>query len=183
VVVLPGGWVRRQLCELLSALFQAAAHLPPTVSRLLLRLYLLHFTGGSCNTHLLQQALFRVLLGACSSFFLQCRVLPTCYSCIPCLFRVHMGNCPSPYSPAERPTCQPLLQAFPTPSSLGGATKCTFSSRFVYLQFVWGTALSLSPELKVPRPLCYVSFQFLVYYSVLFFFCGVRVSLSGGYAD
>jgi hypothetical protein len=36
VVVSPGGWVRRQLYELLSALFQAAAPLPPTVSQLLL---------------------------------------------------------------------------------------------------------------------------------------------------
>jgi hypothetical protein len=37
VIVSPGGWVKRQLCEPLSALFQAIAHLPPTVSRLLLQ--------------------------------------------------------------------------------------------------------------------------------------------------
>jgi hypothetical protein len=37
VVVSPGGWVWRQLCEPLSALFEAVAHLPLTVSRLLLQ--------------------------------------------------------------------------------------------------------------------------------------------------
>jgi hypothetical protein len=37
VVILPGGWVRRQLCEPLSALFQAVVYLPHTVSRLLLQ--------------------------------------------------------------------------------------------------------------------------------------------------
>jgi hypothetical protein len=34
---LPGGWIRRQLCEPLSALFQAAVHLLPTISHLLLQ--------------------------------------------------------------------------------------------------------------------------------------------------
>jgi hypothetical protein len=37
VVVWSGGRVRRQLCEPLSSLFQAAAHLPPTASLLLLQ--------------------------------------------------------------------------------------------------------------------------------------------------
>jgi hypothetical protein len=37
VIVLPGGWVKRQLCEPLSALLLAAAHLPPTASQLLLQ--------------------------------------------------------------------------------------------------------------------------------------------------
>jgi hypothetical protein len=36
IIVLPGGWVRRQLCELLSALFQRAVHHLPTVRQLLL---------------------------------------------------------------------------------------------------------------------------------------------------
>jgi hypothetical protein len=40
----------------------------------------------------------------------------------------------------EYAACQPLLVAFPSPSPLGGATKPTFFSRLVYLQFAWGTA-------------------------------------------
>jgi hypothetical protein len=39
VIVLPDGWVRRQLCEPLSVLFQAVAHLPPTLSQLLLQAF------------------------------------------------------------------------------------------------------------------------------------------------
>jgi hypothetical protein len=37
VVLSPGGWVRKHLCEQLSGLLQAAFHLPPTASQLLLQ--------------------------------------------------------------------------------------------------------------------------------------------------
>jgi hypothetical protein len=62
----------------------------------------------------------------------------------------------------------------------GGAAIPAFSHWLVYLQFEWGVPLCHSPELRVPHPLCYVSFSF---FSCLFiiqfvFSLWVGVSLS-----
>jgi hypothetical protein len=55
---------------------------------------------------------------------------------------------------------QPLLQTFPTLSSLVGVAKPAISGRLVYLLFTWMPAPP-SLELKAPRLLCYVSFSIL----------------------
>jgi hypothetical protein len=81
---LSGGWVRRQLCELLADLFPAAAHLLPTVSCLLLKAL---FTKGSREEQLLASPPFSSG-EAC---------LPD-YCCRLCLLNVPMETapCPSP---------------------------------------------------------------------------------------
>jgi hypothetical protein len=61
--------------------------------------------------------LFRVLLEACPFCFLQYTALPACCNCSPFLFRVHVGECAS-HSPVERATHYPLLDTFPSPSTL-----------------------------------------------------------------
>jgi hypothetical protein len=119
------------------------------------RLYFLQFTGGSCHTHLVQQALF--ILSSLGCLPLQCRVLPAWYSWSPCLFRVLAGNCPSPtlrqgvlhisycYEP-----CPPQAHwwELPNPLSLAGLFICSSSGCL---------PLPISLELKAPRPLCYMS--------------------------
>jgi hypothetical protein len=89
-----------------------------------------------------------------------------------------------PPTPVELSTWQQLLQAFPFLRLLGGVATPAFSSQLVYLQLEWGVP---SPSLKVPHPLCYVSFffQLLIYYSVFFslFSLGGGQSVQGGYAD
>jgi hypothetical protein len=67
------------------------------------------------------------------------------------------GSAPFPH-PVELSTGQPLLQTFLLQGYWAGAATGAFSLRLVYLQFVWGRAPSLSPELRVHCPLCYVSF-------------------------
>jgi hypothetical protein len=55
---------------------------------------------------------------------------------------------------------------------------------FVYLKFLWRTAPCVSPLsgmlIATPPQMC-VPFQFLVYYLVVFLFCGVGFSLSRGF--
>jgi hypothetical protein len=77
-VVSPGGWVRRQLCEPLSALFQAGAHLLPNVSHLLLQAL---FTDSSHGKHLIA-----------FSSLLWWRGLPASYYCRLCLLKVHLES-------------------------------------------------------------------------------------------
>jgi hypothetical protein len=70
-------------------------------------------------THLAPQALFfRVLLAACPFVFssMQCYPLLQLQSFL-LLFRVHKGKCPSLSGAAW--SALPLLQAFPSPSTLG----------------------------------------------------------------
>jgi hypothetical protein len=86
------------------------------------------------------------------------------------------GTSLPPLSGAAR---QPLSDTLPTPSSLAGVSKPTFSGKLVYLQFMWMPAPPFM-ELKVPCSLCHVSFPILcLLFS--FLFCGVaEVSLSRG---
>jgi hypothetical protein len=71
----------------------------------------------------------------------------------------------------------------------GGAATPTFSCWLVYLQFEWGVLLPHSPELRVPCPLCYVSFFFpaaCLLFSLGFFFSffpGWESAFPGGYTD
>jgi hypothetical protein len=70
---------------------------------------------------------------------------------------------PIPHSPAKRAALQPLLEALPSPSSLGGAAKPSFSSRLVYLQFAWGCAPPpFSSVQGIPPSLLHVFFQLLI---------------------
>jgi hypothetical protein len=86
-----GVW--RQLCECLS---EATAHLPPTVSQLMLQALFIADLSNELYTHLAPQALFSVLLDTCSFCFLQYTALPACCNSSPFLFRVRVVRCPSP---------------------------------------------------------------------------------------
>jgi hypothetical protein len=93
---------------------------------------------------------------------------------------------PLPHSPLECATLGQLLQAFPSPSTLGEVVphQSSLTGLFIYSSMreypsptLWSLPLSL---LRV------FFFQLLVYYSVcffLFFFPWVGVILSGGYVD
>jgi hypothetical protein len=104
-VVSPGVWVRRQLCEPLSALFQAVAHLLPTVSHLLLQALL---TDSSHGKHLL----------AFSSFLWWRGRL--------CLLKVHeesssliLPPSPVPQNTSPHPLCVPFSSLFMIPLFFG----------------------------------------------------------------
>jgi hypothetical protein len=82
------------------------------------------------------------------------------------------GECPSPFSGGAFHT-QPLLHAVPIPRLLGGGLPLLSSLAGLFIcSSHEGVPLPHSPELRAPRPLCYVSFffQLLAYYSVCFFF-------------
>jgi hypothetical protein len=93
-----------------------------------------------------------------------------------CLFRVHVGKCPH----------QPLLQAFPTPSSLGKAAKPAFAREFVYLQLVWGSDAPPLSRAQRAQPSATCAFQLLIiqlfFHFVLCFFAGWGSVCPGGYA-
>jgi hypothetical protein len=86
-----------------------------------------------------------------------------------------MGSAPFPFSSGTLLTL-PLLQAFPLQVCWAGATTPSFSGQLIYLQFHEGLPFPPSSVLRVPCPLCYVSFV-VVYYSVWFF---SLFSLGGG---
>jgi hypothetical protein len=94
------------------------------------------------------------------------------------------GGAPPPLSGVA---CHTLVAfgSFPLSKHTGeGSATPAFSRRLVYLQFHEGVPLFHSLELRVPYPLCYMSFffQLFVYYSACFFlfFPWVGVSLSRG---
>jgi hypothetical protein len=101
---------------------------------------------------------------------------------------ISLKGVPLPPTLVVLSTQQPLLQAFPSPRFLGGCCPscllwpaCLFTVRV-------GSAPPHSLELRVPCPLCYVSFffQLLAYYSVWVFFSffpGCESVCPGGYAD
>jgi hypothetical protein len=66
--------------------------------------------------------------------------------------------------------------SFPTPGCWAGAATPAFFGWLVYLQFCEGFLLSLSSVLRVPHPLCYVSFLLLLLIFQFFFL----FSLGGG---
>jgi hypothetical protein len=87
----------------------------------------------------------------------------------------------------ERATWQPLLQAFPTPRLLGrGHCFCLLQLACLFTVRM-RECPSPSPEVRAPRPLCYMSFFFCfsaanLYFSLFFFFFPpwAGVSLSRG---
>jgi hypothetical protein len=102
---LPSGWVRKKFCEPLSALFQAATHLPSTLSWLLCRLCLLIVFEVSCLSPLLQWRglpagyLYSLCLlkfnkdsSSLITPLLWWRGLPAIYFCRLCLLKVHMES-------------------------------------------------------------------------------------------
>jgi hypothetical protein len=60
--------------------------------------------------------------------------------------------------------------SFPAPGCLACAAAPAFSNQLAYLQFHEGFPLSPSLALRVPRPLCYMSFLVVVAYCSVFFF-------------
>jgi hypothetical protein len=143
VAVSPGGWVRRQLCELLSALFQVVAHISLTVSWLLLQALFNAVSWGE-PSHPPTPAGFVYLefswaLAPPLNSHVESYQPPTVAVLVYLEFA--WGTALLPLSGGVC-ACQPLLPAFPIPNSLGGASKPTFSSRLVYLQFT-----------RVPAPL------------------------------
>jgi hypothetical protein len=66
--------------------------------------------------------------------------LPACCNCSPCLFTVHLGKWPSPTLWVGCASRQSLLGAYPLQACWGVYATPAFSSRLVYLQFMWGSA-------------------------------------------
>jgi hypothetical protein len=68
--------------------------------------------------------------------------LPACCNCSPYLFAVYSGKCPA-HSPVECASCQSLLEAFPSLSTLDmvGWHYTRLLCRLVYLPFAWGVPL------------------------------------------
>jgi hypothetical protein len=96
-------------------------------------------------------------------------------SLLACLFTVHVGSVPSPPLQWSFPHTA-TFTSFPAPRLLGGCATPAFSGQLVYLLSREG--LPLTPlVLGGPRPLCYVSFFVVVYYSVWVF---SLFSLGGG---
>jgi hypothetical protein len=68
------------------------------------------------------------------------------------------GKCPIPAFQWNPP--HDTVASFPPPRLLGRAATPAFSGQLVYLQFCEGFPLLPSLALRVPRPLCFVSFFF-----------------------
>jgi hypothetical protein len=97
-----------------------------------------------------------------------------------CLFTLHLKECPSPTLQGSMPHFCCCYTLSPLQDCWASAAAPAFSHRLVYLQFEWGVLLPHSSGLRVPRPLCLMSFffQLLVYFFL--FFPWVGVSLSRG---
>jgi hypothetical protein len=128
--------------------------------------------GALTPTYSSRLYLFRVLLGACPSPFLQSRVLPACYSCSAYLFSIQSGNCPLLcYTSA---TVASLKTCWGEPPNLP-----TLAGLFIY-SLCRCLPLPISPELKAPCPLCYMSFSVPCLLFSFFFFCRAGINLSRG---
>jgi hypothetical protein len=119
---------------------------------------LLHskFSEGDHQTHLFQQA---------------------------CLFRAHVGKCPSPTLQWSVPHVSYGCKPSPLQALCEGATKSTFFSRLIYLQFMWGcTSPPFSGAQGAPPSLLCLLFSCLLFsfFLFVFCFCEVGVSLSRG---
>jgi hypothetical protein len=86
-----------------------------------------------------------------------------------------MGSAPSLLSSETLLRTVTLLQVFPPQVCWAGAATPAFSSCLVYLQFCEGLPLPHSLELRVPHPLCCVSFCCCLLFSFFSLF-----SLGGG---
>jgi hypothetical protein len=128
--------------------------------------------GALTPTYSSRLYLFRVLLGACPSPFLQSRVLPACYSCSAYLFSIQSGNCPLLcYTSA---TVASLKTCWGEPPNLP-----TLAGLFIY-SLCRCLLLPISPELKAPCPLCYMSFSVpCLLFSFFFFLQGWDQSVQG----
>jgi hypothetical protein len=74
--------------------------------------------------------------------------------------------------------------SFPAPGCWACAAAPAFFGQLVYLQFREGLHLPHSSELRVPHPLCYMSFLLLFCLILSFsFFLGWELVCPGGYAD
>jgi hypothetical protein len=98
----------------------------------------------------------------------------TCFLSLACLFTVHMGSGPFPHLWSFPPSA--TFTSFPSPGCW---------ARAVAPAFHLGLPLLPSSVLRAPRPLCYMSFFFVIlYYSFFFsFFPGWESVCPGGYAD
>jgi hypothetical protein len=167
--------VWRQFCECVS---EAVAYLPTTVSQLLLEALLFADLRGELNTHLAPQAL--ECDGHCyKPSLLQAHWGRWHYTCLlwpVCLFTAHVGSVPSPLS-NEAFLTQLLLQAFPLQVCWACAATLPSPARlFIYSSV--RDCPSPSSALRVPCPLCYVSFCCLLFslFFSLFSLCGVGLS-------
>jgi hypothetical protein len=118
------GKKKKESADSFECLSEAAAHLPPTVSQLLLQALFIADLRSELYTHLaLQLCLFRVLRDACLFCVLQYTSLPTYCNCSPFLFRVCMGSALPPLSSGA---CHTLAAVGSLPLSKhtggGGAT-------------------------------------------------------------
>jgi hypothetical protein len=124
--------VRRQLCELLSALFQTAAHLPPTASYLLLQAL---FTETSSGEQLVAPPAFSGG-GAC--------LLATFAVSVYWMFTWRAAPCFSPLLRCTQSTLPPCCVSFSVPCLL-------FSFRFFVFVFVFFCEAGVS----LSRGLCW----------------------------
>jgi hypothetical protein len=96
------------------------------------------------------------------------------------------GGAPPPLSVGM---CHTLVAVGCLPfSKHTGGSRATpaFSSQLIYLHFTWGSALPPFLELRVPLPLCYMSFFFSCLFIIQGFFLfslGGGSVCPGGYAE
>jgi hypothetical protein len=181
VVVSPSGWVSRQLCEPLCCFrLRLPCHLLPAAAAAGF-IYCSLLGGAITPTYSSKLCLFRVLSGTCPSPFLQCVVLPACYSCSTYLFRVHIVNFPSPTLwqsiPHVSQHCKPS-----SPKAHWGVPPNPPSQAGFFIYISWGCLPLLLWSSKSPALFATCLFQFSIYYSVFFNFVGQRSVCPGDYA-
>jgi hypothetical protein len=203
VVISPGDWIWRQLSEPLSALFEGTAHLAPTVSRLRLQALFITVLRDE-SSHSPSPAGFVYLrFFWMPSHFLFSSVWPYHPVAIAVLVYLQFtGKVLLPHSPVERASHQSLLEAFPSRSKLGGWRYTRLLQQPYLFTFCLGKCpspifwqsmphgeapLPLTLELRVPCPLCCVSFFsvacLLFSFVCGFFFVGQGSVCPGGSAD
>jgi hypothetical protein len=105
-----------------------------------------------------------------------------------CLFTVRMKECPSFPPGWSVPHFSCCYKLSPHRVCWAGAATPAFSHWLIYLQFDCGVPLPHFPELRAPRPLCYLSFfffscLFIIQFVFFSFFPGWGSVCPGGYAD
>jgi hypothetical protein len=167
--------VWRQFCGCLS---EGAAHLPTTVSQLLLEALLIADLRSELNTYLAPAGFVYLEFSWVQLPLLQVFPSPSTLGEV----ALHPPSSASVFIYSSRGKCPfpPLQWCFPHPATFTsfpaqgcwvGAATLAFSGWLVYLQFCEGLPLPPSLALRAPHPLCYMSFfVVVVYYSVCLFF-------------
>jgi hypothetical protein len=141
------------------------AHLPPTLSHLLLQALFMQISGMSFTlTSSCKLCLFRVLLDTCPFVCSIIQPFPPFAIAVFFYYLQFAWRSALPLIGWSVPHFSRCYKPPPLQGCWVGATAPAFSHQLVYLQFEWVVPLPHSLELRAPHPFCYMSFFFSAAY-------------------